>query len=300
MSRTALAAAYDVVLPLAQPETRHRVLGGGETPWDRVVRRSEVSRVPYEPEVELVPVAPSMASDGTWQASRLFAGRRLILAGTALGLCLLAAVPALAGASTQRPLSLRVSGYTEIGMGQTAGADPVPVIDVSTAPASEAPPPALEEAPPQPAVQPYSVLGPPSTSVAQIERVLRQYGSPAAGRAAYLYDLGVRYGIDPAYALAFFVHESGCGTKGVARFTQSLGNIRWTEGFENYEGYRKYASWEAGMEDWYRLITDLYINGWGLKTVDDIIPVYAPWGDNNNPPGYIASIKAMVDNWRGK
>jgi len=28
--------------------------------------------------------------------------------------------------------------------------------------------------------------------------------------------------------------------------------------------------------------------------------VYAPYGDNNNPPGYISAVKAMVDSWRGK
>ncbi len=96
------------------------------------------------------------------------------------------------------------------------------------------------------------------------------------------------------------MHESGCGTRGVARFTHSLGNIRWTEGYDNYEGYRMYGSWQEGMEDWYKLITDLYINGWGLKTVDAIVPVYAPAGDGNNPPAYIASIKWLIDDWRGK
>jgi hypothetical protein len=54
------------------------------------------------------------------------------------------------------------------------------------------------------------------------------------------------------------------------------------------------------MEDWYRLITDLYINGWNLRTVDQIIPVYAPYGDNNNPPVYIKAVKSLVDAWRGK
>ena len=44
------------------------------------------------------------------------------------------------------------------------------------------------------------------------------------------YDLGVHYGIDPAYALGFFVVESACGTRGVARTTHSLGNIRCTPG----------------------------------------------------------------------
>jgi hypothetical protein len=146
----------------------------------------------------------------------------------------------------------------------------------------------------------YNLVAPPSISVNQIELVLSKYGSPAAGQGQVLYDLGVRYGIDPIYALAFFVHESGCGTRGVARFTHSLGNIRWTEGYDNYQGYRMYGSWQQGMEDWYKLITDLYINGWGLRTVEAIVPVYAPAGDGNDPPTYIRSVKAMVDSWRGK
>jgi hypothetical protein len=54
------------------------------------------------------------------------------------------------------------------------------------------------------------------------------------------------------------------------------------------------------MEDWYKLITDLYINQWGLRTVDAIIPVYAPSGDGNNPTAYINSVESMVDSWRGK
>jgi len=152
----------------------------------------------------------------------------------------------------------------------------------------------------QPPARRYELLGAPTLSLAQIETVLQQYGSPAVGHGQGLYDLGLRYGINPAYALAFFVHESGCGTRGVARFTHSVGNIRWTAGYDNYEGYRSYPTWEAGIEDWYALITDLYIDGWNLKTVDEIIPVYAPYGDNNNPPGYIASVKSLVDSWRGK
>ena len=146
----------------------------------------------------------------------------------------------------------------------------------------------------------HDITGGPSVSVGLIESVLAQYGSPAVGHGQSLYDLGLKYGVNPAYALAFFVHESGCGTKGVARFTHSIGNIRWTEGYDNYEGYRSYGSWEQGMDDWYRLITELYIGGWHLRTVDAIVPVYAPSGDNNNPPGYIAAVKDMVDSWRGK
>ncbi|HEX9987894.1 MAG TPA: glucosaminidase domain-containing protein [Chloroflexia bacterium] len=209
--------------------------------------------------------------------------------------------PVLARAASSESLRVRLSGYSEVNAQVAPQGDVPPVVDVSTEPQpAPQPAPPQEQPPPPPAAGGYEVTAPPSLSVQQIERVLQQYGSPATGKGQLLYDTGVRYGIDPAYALAFFVHESGCGTKGVARFTHSLGNIRWTEGFDNYEGYRKYPNWETGIEDWYKLISNLYIGGWGLRTVDAIIPVYAPWGDNNHPPTYIASVKRMVDSWRGK
>jgi hypothetical protein len=222
----------------------------------------------------------------------------LVLIGLlALGLAL--ATPVIARAMAAAGSGLVLSRYTEVGLGAIAAAE-VPVIDASSGAVAEAPAAPEVAAPPPAASGDYSVTGPPSLSVEQIERVLAKYGSPAQGHGRTLYDLGVRYGIDPAYALAFFVHESGCGTKGVARFTMSIGNIRWSQGYENYEGYRKYNSWAESMEDWYKLITDLYIGQWGLRTVDQIVPVYAPAADRNNPPSYIASVKSMVDYWRGK
>lgn len=220
----------------------------------------------------------------------------ILLAALAMG----AVTPVLARGRAPSHSSVAFSVYADLARGSAAGESPPAIIDVTTTSQLSTEAPATPHDPAPPASSTYDLIGPPSTSVRQIEAVLSRYGSPAVGLGQALYDLGIRYGIDPAYALAFFVHESACGTKGVARFTHSLGNIRWTKGFDNYEGYRRYASWEQGMEDWYKLITDLYINGWNLRTVDAIIPVYAPWGDNNNPPSYIASIKAMVDSWRGK
>jgi hypothetical protein len=214
-----------------------------------------------------------------------------------LAVALLLVTPALArGGDGVGSISL--SRYADLAAGASSSVVGEE-INVTTAPVAEAKQPDPAQAAPV-SEGGYNLVAPPSLSVAQIESVLARYGSPAAGQGQVLYDMGVKYGIDPAYALAFFVHESGCGTKGVARFTHSLGNIRWSAGYENYEGYRMYGSWQEGMEDWYKLITDLYINGWGLKTVDAIIPVYAPAADSNNPPIYIASVKSMVDSWRGK
>lgn len=153
---------------------------------------------------------------------------------------------------------------------------------------------------------PYSVVGKPTISASFINRVLAASSSPAANTGAALYGLGVKYGIDPAFALAFFQHESGYGTAGMARTTLSLGNIRCTPGYLSagkgsricQDGYRAYSSWAAGYEDWYKLIRNLYVDTWHLSTVAQIVPTYAPAGDNNDPTGYINAVENAVDNWR--
>jgi hypothetical protein len=131
---------------------------------------------------------------------------------------------------------------------------------------------------------------PPSLSAAQINAILAEYHSPAGGLGPVLYDLGLQYGIDPAFAVAFFVVESAAGTRGVARTTHSLGNIRCTPGYACAGGYRAYPTWAAGARDWYALMRTLYIDTWHLRTPAAILPRYAPPGDGNDPAAYAASV----------
>jgi hypothetical protein len=144
---------------------------------------------------------------------------------------------------------------------------------------------------------PYSVLGAPSISVDFINQVLDAYHSPAAGQGQALYDLGVKYGIDPAFALAFFQHESSFGTAGEARSSLSLGNLRCIPDAQCTDNYAWFPTWQAGFEAWYKLILNLYVAVWGLTTVDQIIPKYAPTADNNNEAAYIAALKRELDAW---
>ena len=151
---------------------------------------------------------------------------------------------------------------------------------------------------------PYSVVGPNTLSVAFMNSVLAYYHSPAAGKAQALYDDGVKYGLDSAFALAFFMHESSFGTAGVARVTLSLSNMRCVPEYRCYNvagndgGYSAFDTWEQGFEAWFKLIRNLYVAYWGRITVDQIIPKYAPSSDNNNEAEYIASLKHIVDTWR--
>lgn len=146
----------------------------------------------------------------------------------------------------------------------------------------------------------YKVKGKPTISATYINTVLERNGSPAKGKGKALYDYGIQFGVDPAYALAFFWHESHFGTLGVAQKTHSLGNIRSRPNEPEYQGYRLYKTWEEGFEDWYRLIAQTYVAAWGLSTVDKIIPVYAPREDHNDEEAYILTVKLMVDKWRAE
>ncbi len=144
----------------------------------------------------------------------------------------------------------------------------------------------------------YTIVGDPTIKADFINQVLEHYHSPAVGKGQSLYEEGVKYHIDPAFALAFFMEESTFGTQGMAKVTHSLGNIRATPGYPQYNGYRLYHTWEEGFNDWYSLISNLYVNQRGLSTVDQIIPVYAPSSDNNDESAYIQNVKNAVDTWR--
>ena len=144
---------------------------------------------------------------------------------------------------------------------------------------------------------PYSVLSAPTLSVDTINKILAAYNSPAAGKGQALYDLGKQYGIDPAFALAFFMHESTFGTRGEATSSLSLGNLRCIPNTQCTDGYAWFPSWEAGFKAWYELIRNLYVAYWGRTTIETIIPKYAPTADNNDEAAYIASLKHELDTW---
>jgi hypothetical protein len=142
----------------------------------------------------------------------------------------------------------------------------------------------------------HSVLGAPSISAKFIDNVLCQASSPACGTGQALYDDGVQSGINPAYALAFFRHESSFGKYGVASTNKGIGNIRCTPGYSCLYGFRKYATWQSGYKDWYVLIA-WYASDLHKSTVETIIPTYAP-SVENDVTAYINSVESSVDAWQ--
>jgi Mannosyl-glycoprotein endo-beta-N-acetylglucosaminidase len=150
----------------------------------------------------------------------------------------------------------------------------------------------------------HSVLGPPTITAEDVEAVLRQYNSPASGTGRAWIALGQQYGIDPAYALAFFIHESTAGTnpgwaglKSGGGSTHNIGNIICAGYPSCYGRFRDYKSWDEGIEDWYKLITKEYVQGRSAQTVEQIVPIYAP-AFENDVNAYINAVVSMVDGWR--
>jgi hypothetical protein len=152
----------------------------------------------------------------------------------------------------------------------------------------------------------YTVTGPPTISADFIDRVLSAYGSPAAGTGQALYDLGVEFGIDPVFALAFFFHEDSFGETGIGAANHSLGNIRCSAGYACQSGFRYYATWPDSYQDWYVLILHGYVKGQitdtivghPCVTIEEIVPVYAPSTDNNDVAAYSVAIEHAVQRWR--
>jgi hypothetical protein len=105
--------------------------------------------------------------------------------------------------------------------------------------------------------------------------------------------------VDDAVALAFFVMESRAGTQGQAVQTHSFGNLRPMPNAPSRDGYRYYASWTDGAGEWFSLIRHLYIDQLGLRSVQDIVPVYAPSTDSNDPAVMVSGITQLVSCWRG-
>lgn len=140
----------------------------------------------------------------------------------------------------------------------------------------------------------------PSIPPDTINKLLCKYGnSQVCGTGQALYQDGQTYNIDPAFALAFFWHESNFGTKGEAQYSKSLGNLRCIDNEASCtDGYAWFNSWEDGYNAWYSLISNLYIKQWGLTTINQIIPKYAPSSDHNNEQAYISNVCSLVNTWR--
>jgi hypothetical protein len=146
---------------------------------------------------------------------------------------------------------------------------------------------------------PLRVDGSPSISAERVDGILAAYQSPLKGHGTDIVALSSKYKIDDAVAIAFFVMESRAGTQGEAVATHNFGNLRPMPNKPSRDGYRYYDSWVDGATEWFQLMSNLYVSQLKLHTIAEIIPVYAPSSDSNDPSSMTAGIQQLVACWRG-
>lgn len=159
----------------------------------------------------------------------------------------------------------------------------------------------------QPGERDIRMISEPSISAEKIDEILRYYKSPAVGVGKELYALGVKYGIDPAIALGFFIVESTAGKHGRAARNNSWGNIKGTGPAGTDGTFRKYNTFAEGAEDWFKLIKYQYVatepnefyrrKPFGAQTLREVIRRYAPGSDGNNEGGYIGTVISLRQKW---
>ncbi|MDR7534689.1 MAG: glucosaminidase domain-containing protein [Armatimonadota bacterium] len=149
----------------------------------------------------------------------------------------------------------------------------------------------------------YPIQGSPTISRRLFRQALENRDSPAAPLADEAYNICVAWGVNPAVALAFFIHESNAGTKGAAVRTKNWGNLRRGPGQlrEAHTGvsgaFGVYASWLVSLNDFCKLLTGPLYAKQGLTTVSKVTPKYAPAADRNNPAVYAAVVNQMISQW---
>ncbi len=139
--------------------------------------------------------------------------------------------------------------------------------------------------------------GPPSVSPAFVDATLARLGSPLAGSGRFIYDEGRRQGVDPVYLLAIISYVDGRDSLPAA--AHNVGAIRAVGGQPALNGYRVFPTWRDGVAAWYALVRTLYVRRWGLRTLDAMLPVYAP-APGQGVEDELNALRARIAAWRAE
>jgi hypothetical protein len=131
-----------------------------------------------------------------------------------------------------------------------------------------------------------------------IARLLERAGSPLAPLAEEIYDLAVCYRIDAAFALAQWKVESRLGCEPAAQVNRSAALVplvlarmaapagsphavgeaspllppRYSD--EHGSGYVTYPGWLAGLEEYFRLLREVFVDARHEERVEDIASAF--------------------------
>lgn len=144
----------------------------------------------------------------------------------------------------------------------------------------------------------YTIAGKPTITPNVLRLALEHRHSPVQPEYLEIVQICLRWGVNPAVALGFFVNESSAGTAGAAVATLNWGNLREGPGqIKEQGGFGYYASFLVSLNDWCKLLLGPLYAGAGLLTVSQVTPKYAPGSDNNDPIRYAAVVNFLCTEW---
>lgn len=122
-------------------------------------------------------------------------------------------------------------------------------------------------------------------STTDIATALQQAGSPFADQAVFIWQGALKYGINPAFALAVWQEECGLGTNPNAVTDLQNHNPGSLGVTSTAGGGADYGTWQAGIDAWYQTIAGPTYLGAGLYSVSQVANVYdhdnaASWQQN--------------------
>ncbi len=160
--------------------------------------------------------------------------------------------------------------------------------------------PALPTATPVPTQIPENVIArPPTITIAEIDLILERVNSPILPYSGDVYAYGVQYGIDPVFALAFWMKESREASDGsIAAVYHNPGYTEGLAGDPRCGRWACWPTWPEGIAGWYHYMRVFFVNR-GITTVEAILPIYAPSSENNTS-GYIVFVLQHVAQWRAE
>lgn len=144
--------------------------------------------------------------------------------------------------------------------------------------------------------QPDSLSYAAPVSPARLDGLLARLGSPLAGLGAYLVAQARRWNIDPLVlpALSTYLDKHDP----LAARAHNVGHVRAVGTQPSLDGYRVYPSWRAGVAAWFALVGNLYMRRWRLRTLDEMLPVYAAGAGRRGVESELNAVRAMMAAWR--
>jgi hypothetical protein len=216
--------------------------------------------------------SPAKAPKRPVVISRRWRGMRL---GIFVGMICLA----LLGTGLAEGLAPRVFGFG----GQLLGVVPAP--------------PSPTAAPPKPTSS--TIARSPTISIVEVQRILARVNSPMLPYAGDVYADGLQEGIDPVFALAFWMKESREASDGSVAATDH--NPGYTQGLNTDPHCGRWAcwpTWPEGIEGWFHYMRVYFVDR-GRTTVEVILPIYAPPTENDTG-GYMSAVLNWVAQWRAE